>query len=86
MQTIMLPPPHRMKKSKNKKADTQKNMINESLTSHKALKDMSKGKTSKMEIWKFVQPYLMSGGKRKVFWFAMACMAVSKGLALGAPY
>lgn len=73
-------------KLKNDKDATAKRMINTSLTSHKALLDRGKGKTSKKEIWKFVKPYLMTDGKYKLFYLAMLSMVLSKGLALGAPY
>lgn len=69
-----------------KKDKKEKQMIHESTTSHKALKDDGKGKTSKKEIWNFVRPYLMADGKRTLFWLAMTSMVLSKGLALGAPY
>jgi len=64
----------------------RKKLIHESLTDHKMLKDDMSGKTSKYEIWKFINPYIMSDGKRKLFYLAMASMFLSKGLALGAPY
>lgn len=61
-------------------------MIGKSLSSHKALIDNASGKTTKREIWKFIQPYLYSDGKRKMFYLAMGSMLLSKGLALCAPY
>jgi hypothetical protein len=73
-------------KNQDRKDATAEKMIHESLTSHKALMDKGKGKTSKLEIWKFAKPYLMSDGKKKIFYLAMASMFLSKGLALGAPY
>ncbi|CAI2360125.1 unnamed protein product [Moneuplotes crassus] len=68
------------------KAKKEKELIKESMTSHKALQDKGKGKTSKKEIWNFIKPYLYADGNWKVFYLAMASMALSKGLALGAPY
>jgi len=61
-------------------------LIHESMTSHKALMDDGKDKTSKKEIWKFIKPYLYADGNRKMFYLAMGSMVLSKGLALGAPY
>jgi ABC-type transport system involved in Fe-S cluster assembly fused permease/ATPase subunit len=69
-----------------KRDQKEKEMIDESTTTHKALIDDGKGKTSKLEIMKFIKPYLMSDGKRKLFYLAMGSMFLSKGLALGAPY
>jgi len=69
-----------------KKQNMRKKLIHESLTEHKLLKDNAMGKTSKYEIWKFINPYIMSDGKKKLFYLAMMSMFLSKGLALGAPY
>ena len=54
-----------------KKKKKEKEMIHESMTSHKALEDKSEGKTSKMDMWRFIRPYLYSDGNRKVFYLAM---------------
>lgn len=71
---------------KNKKQQKEEQLIKESMTSHKALQDKGKGKTSKREIWSFIKPYLYAEGNWKLFYLAMGSMALSKGLALGAPY
>lgn len=65
---------------------TRNKLIDTSLNKHKALQDNAKGKTSKKEIWNFIRPYLYSDGRKKVFYLAMGCMLLSKGLALTAPY
>lgn len=61
-------------------------MINQSLNTHQALSDKGKNKTSKLEMWNFIRPYVMTGGKKKIFYLAMAAMVASKLLALASPY
>lgn len=52
----------------------------------KHLKTLELERQLNKEIWDFIQPYIMSDGKRKMFYLAMGSMVLSKSLALGAPY
>lgn len=61
-------------------------MIDDSLTKNPALKVAEKGKVTKKEIWRFIQPYLMSDGKHKIFYGAMGLMLASKIFAVASPY